>query len=128
MKHFKNLKYTPETFSRVNTNPFNYYGEEVAFKLDIYEEESTRYTSNSYMDILIKNNIQRNEKTPVLNEFECLLVDYFNMDNLSTVLTDDIIAALEQFVIEYNEYWFRFGPILIYLLEAIKTDINNAYK
>ena len=127
MKYLKELKYAPASFSKLNTNPFNYYGEEVAFKLDIYEEEPTQYTSNVYMNILFKNNINTNTKSHMLNELESLLVDYFNMDNLSTVLTDTMVETLENFVINYDEYWFRFTPILIYVLEAVAKDINNSY-
>lgn len=127
LKYLKKLKYVPETFSKLNTNPFTYYGEEIAFKLDIYEDSPTRYSSNVYMSILFLNNINRNEKTSVLNELESLLVDYFNLEDLSNVLTDDILKSLEQFVMTYDEYWFRFAPILIYLLDAIVQDINNQY-
>lgn len=127
LKYLKELKYTPETFSKLNTNPFTYYGEEIAFKLDIYEDIPTRYSSNVYMQILFLNNINRNEKTPVLNELEMLLVDYFNLDNMSNVMTEDMLTTFNHFIMTYDEYWFRFTPILIYILDAIIQDINNQY-
>lgn len=127
LKYLKELKYVPETFSKLNTNPFTYYGEEVAFKLDIYEDQPTRYSSNVYMNILFLNNINRNEKTPVLNELESLLVDYFNLDNLANAVSEDILETFDQFVMSYDEYWFRFTPILIYILDAVIQDMNNQY-
>lgn len=128
MKYLQELRYVPETFSRVNTNPFNYYGEELAFKMDIYPEEPTKYTLNKYMNLKIKNNILKNEKGLTLDEFESLIVDYFNNENLSNSLNEDLIKILEEFSIDYTEYWFQFTPILIFILRAIKTDINNSYK
>lgn len=127
MKYLKNLRYTPESFSRLNTNPFAYYGEEIAFKVDIYEDEPAKYSGNTYMNLLFKNNIEQNKKTNVLTEFECILVDYFNQENLSNIISEDIVSSLKNFVFEYNEYWFRFGPILMYVLDAICQDINNSY-
>lgn len=127
LKYLKELKYAPETFSKLNTNPFTYYGEEIAFKLDIYEDTPTRYSSNVYMNILFLNNIKRNEKTSVLNEVESLLVDYFNLDNMSNALTEDMLKTFDHFIMTYDEYWFRIAPILIYLLDAIVQDINNQY-
>ena len=126
-KYLKKLRYVPITFSKLNTNPFTYYGEEIAFKLDIYEDSPTKYSSNIYMNILCLNNIIRNEKTSVLNELELMLVDYFNLDDMSNILTDNMLKTFEQFVMTYDEYWFRFTPILIYLLDAIVQDINNQY-
>ena len=79
------------------------------------------------MNILCLNNIIRNEKTSVLNELELMLVDYFNLDDMSNILTDNMLKTFEQFVMTYDEYWFRFTPILIYLLDAIVQDINNQY-
>ena len=127
LKYLKELKYVPETFSRLNTNPFTYYGEEVAFKIDIYEDTPTKYSSNVYMQLLFKNNIIKNEKTPVLNELESLLVDYFNLDNMANVINDDTLDTFNQFIMTYDEYWFRFTPILIYVLDAIVQDVNNQY-
>lgn len=127
LKYLKDLSFSPVSFSRLNTNPFAYYGEEVAFKLDIYPEEHTKYTPNMYMNIPIKENIQLNEKSPMMDEFEQLLVDYFNTDNLVGVVTDELLTVLENFVVGYTVYWFQFTPVLIYILQIMKKDVNNSY-
>lgn len=126
-KYLEELRYVPTPFSLVNANPFSFYGEEVAFKVGIFKQEHTKYTKNVYIPISVLNNIQDNTKLPVLNEFERLLVDFFNLDNLSNVLDADMVKTLEQFNLEYTLYWFWFTPILVYILDAIKQDINNSY-
>ena len=127
LKYLKNLRFSPIPFSRVNTNPFTYYGEEIALKVDIYEEEPTKYASNVYMNILFKNNIELNVKTNALNEVEDLIVDYFNNEDLSNLLEESVIKTLEEYQFSYTEYWFHFMPILVYILRVIIKDIINRY-
>lgn len=127
LKYLQNLRFFPTSFDRMNTNPFAYYGEEVTFKLDIYQEEHTKYTTSLYMPITIERNIRENSKELNLNEFEVLMIDYFNKDNLSGILTNEIADSLEKFSLDYTEYWYQFTPILIYILKAICIDINNSY-
>lgn len=126
-KYLEELRYVPTPFSMVNANPFSFYGEEVAFKVDIFKQEHTKYTKNVYIPVSVLNNIQDNTKPPTLNELERLLIDFFNLDNLSNILDADIVKTLEQFNLEYTLYWFWFTPILVYILDAIKQDINNSY-
>lgn len=127
LKYYKPLGYVPESFSKINTNPFTYYGEEIAFKLDIYENEPTNYPSTVYMNILFMNNIKLNEKSHVLNELECMIVDYFNGASMINSINDEVLDAFQHFVMPYDEYWFRFTPILLYLLNVIIRELNNEY-
>jgi hypothetical protein len=127
IKLLKEMRFSPITFSKVNTNPFTYYGEEIVFKLDLYEDEPTAHSPNIYMPIKFLNNIELDKDSQFMNRVERLIMKYFNSEQCGHLIDDEFTDFLSKFVLEYDDYWFRFTPILIYIMNIIIHDLNNAF-
>lgn len=129
MDRFKQMLFTPVSFSNVVSNPFAYYGTDVAFKIDIYEEDEIRYPRNLYTDFPFIQSILKKKPEDVSNgTIANLIIRFFNKGTLLNNIREPEIYSLENdIVFEYDSFTFRVIPMLIYVLSTLNDDIMKAY-
>lgn len=128
MKKFVELLFTPTTFAKITANPFQYYGENVAFKIDVYEEEEIKYPRNIYTDFNFIKNIKNGTGESIsFSVVENLLIRFFKEESLVNKITEEELYELENFPIECDGFCFRVIPMMIYVLTTYNDDIMNSY-
>lgn len=125
---WKPLLFTPVAFSRNVSNPFSFYGEDTAFKIDIYEETEIRYPRNIYLDFpFIEAMRKGKEESPRFSTIENLILRWFTQPTLVGKVTEEELSDLEHMVLEHDTFCFRVIPMLLYVLQNYDQQIVNAY-
>ena len=124
----REMLFTPTNFSKYTTNPFAYYGKDVAFKIDIYEETDIQYPRNVYTDFNFINNIVSGKGESItFSIIENLIVRYFMSDTLINKISESELYELENLSLEHDCFNFRVIPMLIYVLATYNRDVMKAY-
>ena len=124
----REMLFTPTNFSKYTTNPFAYYGKDVAFKIDIYEETDIQYPRNVYTDFNFINNIVSGKGESItFSIIENLIVRYFMSDTLVNKISESELYELENLSLEHDCFNFRVIPMLIYVLATYNRDVMKAY-
>lgn len=129
ISRLKQLLFKPSVFTNAGNNPFAYYGDAVAFKIDIYEETEIKYPRNVYTDFPFVSSIMKksgeNERFGVI---ENLIVRFFEKESLLNNITEHEVYVLEnEIMMEHDAFTFRVIPMLIYVLSTLNDDIMKAY-
>lgn len=129
LDRFKPLLFTPVPFSKVASNPFSYYAEDVAFKIDIYDETEIKYPRNMYTDFpFIQSIIKKTGESPRYTIIENIIIRFFEKESLVNNITDaDIYKLQHDIFIEADGFSFRVIPMLIYCLSTFNDDVMKAY-
>lgn len=128
VKRYVEMLFTPTTFAKITANPFQYYGEDIAFKIDVYEEEEIKYPRNMYTGFnFIKSIVSGTGESISFSVVENLLIRFFKLETLVNNVTESELYELENFPIECNAFCFRVIPMLIYVLTTYNDDIMNSY-
>lgn len=128
MTRFEQMLFTPVTFSKMVGNPFSFYGDDMAFKIDIYEETEIKYPRNVYTQFNFIDNI-RNETGEAIsfNIVENIIIRYFTNESLVNNITESELCELEDLYIECDNFNFRVIPMLIYILNSYNKDVMISY-
>lgn len=125
---FEQMLFTPVTFSKFVANPFAYYGEDIAFKIDIYKEEEIKYPRNIYTSFnFIDNIVNKNGESPTFNTIENIIIRFFQKSTLVNEISESELFELEHIGIECDSFHFRVIPMLIYVLTTFNQDVMNSY-
>ena len=129
MDRFKQMLFEPISFSNVISNPFAFYGKDVAFKIDIYEEKEIRYPRNIYTDFgFIQNIFKKTPEDKSNGVVANLLIRFFDKGTLLNHISESEIYSLENDIaFEHDSFTFRVIPMLIYVLTTLNEDIMKAY-
>ena len=116
------------SFTKKNTNPFDYYGEETVYLAKVYEDKESKYPSNHYMDFAFLYNIPNIKESNAVSIMENIVIRFFHTKDFSKFMTLEEIKELKHLLEpEYNEYYFYMIPIVLYILIEYKNHLNNAY-
>ena len=122
------VMYDLTSFTKKNTNPFDYWGEEIVYLIKVYEDKSIRYPTNKYMDYEFIYNIPDIEESNKFSLLENVIIRYFKNDSFHKFLTIDEIRELKLLLEpEYNDYYFYVIPIVLFILIEYKKYLNNSY-
>lgn len=128
LNRWKPMLFTPITFSRRIANPFSYFGEDIAFKIDIYEETEIYYPRNVYLDFPFLETLRKGgDESVQFSTIENLILRWFKEPTLIDKVTEEEICELENIVLEHDSFCFRVIPMLIYVLQNYNKEIVNAY-
>ena len=129
MDRFKQMLFAPVRFSSSITNPFEFHGEDVAFKIDIYEEKEIKYPRNMYTDFsFIQSLLKDKDEDASIGAIANLIIRFFRKKTLLNNIAEHELYALEhEIVFEHDDFTFRVIPMLIYILSTLNDDIMNAY-
>lgn len=128
MKKYREMLFTPVTFSKFTSNPFAYYGEDIAFKIDIYEEEEINYPRNIYTDFNFIKNIANNKGESIsFSIIENIIIRFFNEESLVNTILESELNELENITLDCDNFYFRVIPMLIYVLTTYNEDVMKSY-
>lgn len=128
IKKYKEMLFVPAAFAKITANPFQYWGEDIAFKIDIYEEKEIKYPRNVYAGFNFIGNIVSGAGEAVsYSIIENLLIRFFQMETLVNKITEAELYELENFPMECDAFCFRVIPMIIYVLTTYNDDIMNSY-
>lgn len=128
MNKYAAMLFTPTPFAKITANPFQYYGQDIAFKIDIYEENEIKYPRNVYAGFNFIDNILTDAGESLsYTTVENLLIRFFKMETLVDHITEAELYELENFPMGCDAFCFRVVPMLIYVLTTYNEDIMNSY-
>lgn len=120
------LLYEVRGFSKNRTNPFAYWGEETVYLLRAYVDSHARYPKNNYMDFNWLYNITTVKESQSVTILENLIIRYFRNETFKKFLSAEELDALKRAAEpEYSETYFYLIPIVLYILNAYKTYLND---
>lgn len=116
------------SFTKKNTNPFDYYGEETVYLCKVYEDKESKYPSNHYIDFSFLYNIPNIKESNTVSLIENLVIRFFHTNDFNKFMTFEEIKELKYLLEpDYSEYYFYMVPIVLYILIEYKKYLNNAY-
>ena len=116
------------TFTKKNTNPFDYWGEELVYLVKVYEDKEAKYPSNHYMDFSFLYNIPNLKESNAVSIMENIVIRYFHKEDFNKFMTLDEIKKLKQLLEpDYSEYYFYMVPMILFILIEYKNYLNNSY-
>lgn len=116
------------TFTKKNTNPFDYWGEELVYLVKVYEDKEAKYPSNHYMDFSFLYNIPNLKESNAVSIMENIVIRYFHKEDFNKFMTLEEIKKLKQLLEpEYSEYYFYMVPMILFILIEYKNYLNNSY-
>ena len=116
------------TFTKKNTNPFDYWGEELVYLVKIYEDKEVKYPSNHYMDFSFLYNIPNLKESNAVSIMENIVIRYFQKEDFNKFMTLEEIKKLKHLLEpDYSEYYFYMVPIILFILIEYKNYLNNSY-
>ena len=129
MDRYTQMLFVPTGFSKIVSNPFEYYGIDPACKIDIYVEEEINYPRNIYTDFPFITNIVKNSgENARYGIVENLIIRFFEKGSLLNNIDDTDVYALENDIeMSHDSFTFRVIPMLIYVLTTLNEDIMRAY-
>lgn len=123
-----NIQLDLVTFTKKNTNPFDYWGEELVYLAKVYEDKDIKYPNNNYMDFRFLYNIENITESNSVSLIENLIIRYFQRDNFDKFMTIDEVRKLKMLLEpEYNDYYFYMIPIILFIIIEYKKYLNNSY-
>jgi hypothetical protein len=124
----KRIQYDLVTFTKKNTNPFDYWGTELVYLMKVYEESEIKYPNNNYMDFNVLYNIPNIKESNAVSLMDNLVIRYFKNDSFDNFLSIGEIDKLKYVMEpEYNDYYFYMTPIVIFILIEYKKYLNNSH-
>lgn len=129
MGRYKQMLFVPTNFSKSIADPFKHYGDEVAFKIDIYEEDEIKYPRNIYLDFpFIQSIAKKNGENDLYATEANLIIRFFEKETLLNNITENELYSLENHInMDHDAYTFRVIPMIIYVLSTLNDDIMKAY-
>ena len=116
------------SFTKRNTNPFDYWGEETVYLAKIYKDSEVKYPNNNYMDFNFLYRMGQIQESNSVSLMENLIIRYFQRDNFDNFMSIEEIKRLKIILeLEYNEYYFYMIPIVLYILTEYKKYLNNSH-
>ena len=116
------------SFTKKNTNPFDYYGEEFVYLCKVYKDTENKYPSNHYMDFPFLYNIANLKESNTVSIMENIVIRFFHTNDFTKFMTLKEIKELKHLLEpEYNEYYFYMVPMILYILIEYKNHLNNDY-
>lgn len=125
---FNQLLLELNTFTKKNTNPFDYWGEEMIYLLKVYEDKEQKYPSNHYMDFSFLYNISNISESNSVSILENIVIRYFKSSDFNKFMKLEEIEMLSKLLEpEYSEYYFYMVPIVLFILIQYLKYLNNSY-
>lgn len=116
------------SFTKKNTNPFDYWGEEFVYLTKVYEDTEQKYPSNHYMDFSFLYNIPNINESNSVSIMENIVIRYFKTDNFNKFMSLDEINKLGKILEpEYSEYYFYMVPVVLFIIIQYLKYLNNSY-
>jgi hypothetical protein len=116
-------------FPKKGTNPFDYWGEEVVYLINLVKEDEIPYPKNIYMDQLtFIGRIAKIEENNNLTILENSIIRYFKQEFTGDFLSD---KELEELKIQLNpsscldNYYFYIAPLVLFVLSKYKEYLNT---
>lgn len=127
MNRINNILYDLCSFTKKNTNPFSYWGEEVVYLIKTYEDDEIKYPNNRYLDFSFLYNIPNLKESNSVSIMENIVIRYFHNNDLSKFMTNEELGSLKEILLEmeYTEYYFYMVPIILFILIKYKKHLNN---
>lgn len=116
----------PAHFTRKTVNPFAYYGEDFAYKLEVHEDPDNTGVGDRYNHYPFISNIKNNLDIG-LNPFEAPIVRYFNSEDDVHLFTDEELTWIDNTEIDYDTYHLELVPMVIFLLRRYYEVIHDAH-
>lgn len=124
----KPVQFELNSFTKKNTNPFDYWGEEMVYLTKVYEELEMKYPTNNYMDYQYLYRMDHIEESNAVTLMENLIIRYFKREDMDKFLSLNEIQRLKMILEpEYSDYYFYMIPIVLYILIEYKRYLNNSY-
>jgi hypothetical protein len=124
----KPVQFELNSFTKKNTNPFDYWGEEMVYLTKVYEETEMKYPTNNYMDYQYLYRMDHIEESNAVTLMENLIIRYFKRKDMDKFLSLNEIQRLKMILEpEYSDYYFYMIPIVLYILIEYKRYLNNSY-
>lgn len=128
LSKLKQIQYEMTNFTKKNTNPFDYWGEEIVYLIKTYEEDEIKYPSNNYMDYNYLYNIPHIKESNTVTIMENIVIRYFQREDFNKFMTLNELKTLKMYLEpEYSDYYFYMIPIVLYILIEYKKYLNNSY-
>lgn len=116
------------TFTKKNTNPFDYWGEEMVYLIKVYQDKEQKYPSNHYMDFSFLYNIQNINESNSVSIMENIIIRYFKSPDFNKFMKLEEIKRLSKTIeSEYSEYYFYMIPMILFVLIQYLKYLNNSY-